>query len=318
MNQPTTFELAELFYTTCGSIEENRMPSYQAYAHMFNEYQRAKGTFQYYNHFPVVRLFDEMIEWLGHYPTEQEYVATALKRVLPIYRRDSQTMAGFKGTAPEEEAFILMYSGRMAATYASKMCEEYTLAQMKSIYPTATFYDDVYMDTVMGVDIAMELEGDMYYIHIQSKSPNNLEKLVEKGAKEWFPVQEYNRETKGTTKEWCQYQRDFHNHILFEYEWKNSKFTTLHNGIPTFNKKYIRDKIEKVQSGILTDTTELEKVDTVNSISRLKDSLVKHDIVTKDYTFERTPAFASREEALRGMEHFKTVWQQLQTPPIVA
>ena len=318
MQQPTTFELAELFYTTCGSTEDVRYPPYEKYQHMFNEYQAAKKHFQFYNHFPVVHLLDEMLEWLGRYPTEQEYIAEALDRVLPIYKKDSRRMKEFKGTPLEEEAFILMYSARSAATYASRMCEEYTMAQMKSMYPGATFYSDVYMDTVMGVDIAMALEGELYYIHIQSKSNNNTEVLAKKAQKYKFPVQEYNRKTRVTTLDWCYYERDFRNHIIFEYEWKNTKFVTLHNGIPTFDKKYIKNKIDMVKSGVFSDQPALERVDKPNSIHRLIESLIKDKIVKRGYEINPTPAFASLDDAKRGMEHFKTVWQSLHTHPVVA
>lgn len=308
MNQLTIYEIGELLYTTHATNKKLRMVPKSLYEYNEELYQQMKQDWKWYNKFPVVRLFEEMIEEKGTYPTEAEYIAEALRIATPIFKEVAHTK-GYTVITPQIlEFFTLVYSERMAQTYASKMCEEFTIAQMKLLFPTAYFYTDRYIDTVMGVDIAMELEGDMYYIHIQSKSNYNEKKLKDKGSKTKFPVQEMRNDKLHTT--WVKYERDFDNHIIFEYTWEKSDNTNLHGGVPTFTHRYIMDKIALRQSGMFGGKP-LEKASDPISITRLHDSLVSYDVIAPTHVFERTEGFRTQETAHRGKDSFRAVYEAI-------
>lgn len=192
------------------------------------------------NSFPTVRTFENMVDELGRYPFESEYLDECYRLAEPRFIEMFPQM-----NKPEYiEAFRAFCDKRYHYTYLSKMCEEFTALQLVDYLPASRVYNDKFIDTIAGIDILL-LVGNKYIpIHITSdyavKQKTGVNGLQYKTGNKNIHLQDV-VEGKDVM---ITYPRDFSNHATFAYNRYDGINNVMVNNIPLFKPEYVKETLQ--------------------------------------------------------------------------
>lgn len=191
------------------------------------------------NSFPTVRTFENMVDVMGRYPYEQEYLDECYRLAVP---RFYEMFPRWRDVPEYMEAFRAFCDKRYHYTYLSKMSEEYTALQLVEALPYARIYNDKYIDTIAGIDILVLVKGKYYPIHITSEFSANSKKgmnsIAYKNGDKKIHLQDV------TSKSVIvYYPRNFSKHITFAYNRYHERNNVLINNIPIFKESYIKSML---------------------------------------------------------------------------
>lgn len=138
-----------------------------------------------YNSFPVITLFDDLINEYGEIPEQQFYVDWY---VFKCYEWIAARKANFKDKDGKwkrlewTEVAAKVLADRASRTYYSRMMELYIIAVIKEFLPDINIYSNPILDIYGAVDIMLfnQKKNKVIYAHVLKESKDSRNQLVAK------------------------------------------------------------------------------------------------------------------------------------------
>ncbi|MED4619466.1 hypothetical protein [Priestia megaterium] len=111
----------------------------------------------------VIDLFDNMVDRLGRLPSQKEYIAEGLPLYEAFWKENQYTHKKINGY-PWTKGVKLGIMDRIARTYTSKLVELHLELMLKELGFTVKAHP--LLDSVMGVDLVVEDDEKIYYVHV--------------------------------------------------------------------------------------------------------------------------------------------------------
>lgn len=158
--------------------ESNRVNVFE----LTEEEKQERLYIERYNSFPVITLFDDLINEYGEIPEQQFYIDWYL------FKSYEWILAG-KGNFKDNngkwrkfewtETMVKVLTDRASRTYYSRMMELYIIAVIKEFLPDINIYSNPILDIYGAVDIMLfnQKKNKVIYAHVLKKSKDSRNQL---------------------------------------------------------------------------------------------------------------------------------------------
>lgn len=194
--------------------------------------QELFDTLERYNSFPILDIYDELKT--GALPPKPSlFINTGVQRSLKKWNTLYTDKPEWH-TPEAIELFKETLTDRLSRQYKSSIIEDTTLQMLNYMYPEATFYVSQQIDWYMGVDIVMQLEDRLYYLHITSNTTYAKQKAQKKSAYHKFYI------PTPTGRIYIHFQRNFKDHIFLYYDRRDSDTTFTYYDYSILKQQYLQ------------------------------------------------------------------------------
>ena len=209
-----------------------------------------------YDYGGVANLFDDFVTALGRPPSQQEYIEAGAGMAKEFFiNQPTQYIYKIKSlyTFHWDEKLEKAVKYRLGRTYTSYLLEE----QVKSylLKRGYTIYHNPLLDLNMGVDLVLQHQDRLYYIHVAKNSPSSKRMIKEKGSR---------RSYKKVDNQKIYYTRNWQaGHSLLLYNTNDTDRMQYINGNLLFNERYLDVYFDKLLQSddydVLDGQSELEQ-----------------------------------------------------------
>lgn len=231
----------------------------------------------------IANLFEDMMNKLGHIPTQKDYIAKGVELTVQWWLQNSKSNIKLQGT-PFTPIIQKACEQRLARTWISNIVEIHTKLLIQETLPDYTVFSHDLLDLVAGVDLVLEEKhtGDSdpkrYYIHIFKNTTWGMKSFKQKEKRGGL--------YKG--KKFLKYPRNFDGDVILAYEWNTSTehvSTKFINGVPLFKQDFIEWKFQAVKKTALGENMGLS-APTQTKLEHLQEWIQTHFDRTVDFRKE--------------------------------
>lgn len=166
--------------------------------------QKAVLEFEKFNGTGIGGQYGELKDKLGRVPTQAEFIDECLPVVMGNWALYKDKVFAIGYTEDMDRAVKNQMLYRLDRNYRSFLFEDEAVKKLEEKFPGCRIVRNFWLDMLMGVDIVMVWEENIYCFHITKEGKD----IKDKEKKAWYKAGD----------KWISYKRDFSRHIVWTYK----------------------------------------------------------------------------------------------------